>query len=47
MTYDQQKDKVEHYNNTGYGVSATYTGATAKNEYQVRTYYNQLKKIMT
>ena len=25
-----KNDKVEHYNNTGYGVSATYTGATAK-----------------
>lgn len=44
MKYDQQKDKVEHYDNTGYGVGATYTGKTAKNEYMVRTYYNQLKK---
>ena len=44
MTYDQQKDKVEHYNNSGYGLSATYTGSTEKNDYQVRTYYNQLKK---
>lgn len=44
MAYDQQKDKVEHYNNTGYGLSATYTGSTEKNDYQVRTYYNQLKK---
>lgn len=44
MKYDQQKDKVEHYDNAGYGMGVTYTGKTEKNDYMVRTYYNQLKK---
>lgn len=44
MIYDQQKDKVEHYDNTGYGLGLTYTGKTEKNDYMVRTYYSQLKK---
>lgn len=38
------KNKREFYNNEQKGFSVEYTGKTGRNEYQVRSYYNTLKK---
>lgn len=38
------KDKKEWFHNTSKGASVEYTGKTGRNEYQFRTYYNQLEK---
>lgn len=38
------KNKKEWYYNDGYGFSMDYTGKTAKNDYQIRSYYNKFKK---
>lgn len=38
------KNKHERYHNEQKGFSVEYTGKTNRNEYQFRTYYNQLEK---
>lgn len=38
------KDKKEWFHNTQKGVGVEYSGKTKHNEYQFRTYYNQLEK---
>ena len=42
LTYN--KDKREWYHNEQKGFSVEYTGQTDRNQYQIRSYYNQLEK---
>lgn len=42
LTYN--KDKHEWYHNEQRGFSVEYTGKTKRNEYQFRSYYNELEK---
>ncbi len=44
MTMDATKNKKEWYHNEQKGFSVEYTGKTSRNDYQIRSYYNELEK---